>query len=197
MALPEQAVNRLGREAIQAPGWSGQILMFSVTVFFIGLAVYFGLVLGYKPYLEGQVAALDKQIETFNVQIPKDEQAKLVSFYSQVINLQNILANHPVPSKIMAWLERNTSKNIYYSKMTMTAFPGTLNEVQMNISGFAKAPEDFSKQIVTFQTDPFVKRFIINNFSSPAGGTQWRFEVTLFMSGDVISQTATTTAPGA
>ncbi len=196
MALPEQSVERLGREPVQTPGWSSQILMFSVTVFFIGLAVYFGLVLGYKPYLENQVAALDKQIETFNVQIPQEEQAKLVSFYSQVINLQNILDKHPLSSKILSWLERNTSSNVYYSKMTMTAFPGTMNEIQLNLSGFAKSPDDFSKQIVTFQKDPFVRRFIINNFSSPAGGAQWRFETTLFMSGDVTSQFATTTASG-
>lgn len=188
MALPEQFADRLSREPIQAPGWSGQLLMFSGTIFFVSLAVYFGLILGYKPYLEGQVASLDSQIKSFDVQIPQEEQGKLISFYSQVINLQNILSSHIVSSNLLSWLEKNTSKNVYYNKLSMTAFPGAANYIQLSLTGYSKTPEDFSKQIIAFQNDPLVQRMTINNFSAPSGGSQWHFEVALFMSGDVLKQ---------
>ncbi|HUX36107.1 MAG TPA: hypothetical protein VMV71_03685 [Candidatus Paceibacterota bacterium] len=192
MALPEQFADRLNREQIEAPGWSGQLLMFSGTVFFISLAVYFGLILGYKPYLDGQVASLDSQIKSFDTQIPQDEQGKLISFYSQVINLQNILNSHVVSSKLFAWLEKNTSNNVYYNKLSMTDFSGTANYVQLNIGGFSKTPDDFSKQMVAFQNDPLVQRMTINNFSAPSGSNQWHFEVTLFLSNDIVSQSSST-----
>jgi len=188
MAFPEQLADRLSREPAQVSGWSGQLLMFSATIFFISLAVYFGLVFGYTPYLGGQIASLDNQIKSFDIQIPQVEQGKLISFYSQVVNLQNILNSHTVSSKLFTWLEKNTSKNVYYSKMNMSTVYGAADSVQLNIGGFSKTPEDFSKQILVFQRDPLVQRMNINNFSAPSGGSQWRFEVTLFMSIDTVSQ---------
>jgi hypothetical protein len=189
MAFPQQLGDRLGREQAQASGWSGQLLMFSGTIFFISLAVYFGLVFGYEPYLEGQVASLDKQIKSFDIQIPQEEQGKLISFYSQVINLQNILDRHTVSSKLFSWLEKNTSKNVYYAKLNTSSIAGSANPVQVNVAGFSKTPEDFSKQIIVFQRDPLVQRIAINNFSAPTEGSQWRFEVTLFMLNDILNQT--------
>lgn len=190
MALPEQYASRLNQETSEVPGWSGQLLMFSGTVFFISIAVYFGMVFGYKPYLDGQVASLDKQIRSFDAQIPQDQQGKLTSFYSQIINLQNIFNQHVATSKMMAWLEKITSKNVYYSKMSMSSLSGDSKVIQLNLSGYARTPDDFSKQITAFQQDPLVQKVNAGSFSAPSSGSQWHFDITLFMSRNAIIQAA-------
>lgn len=184
MPLPEQLLDRLGREPVQTPGWSSQLLMFSGTVFFISIAVYFGIVFGYKPYLQKEVAALDNQIKTFGKQIPQEEQNKLVSFYSQIVNLQEILQKHVISSKLFAWLEKNTEAGVYFTKFNLAA-PTS----QINLSGVAKTIDDFSKQIIIFQNDKLVSRISINSvLVSPSGA--WQFSVTLLLADGALTQQA-------
>ena len=182
MALPEQLVDRLSREPVQTPGWASQLLMFSGTVFFISLAIYVGLVFGYKPFLEKEVSRLDNQIKTFIQQIPPEEQNNLISFYSQTINLQNILGGHVISSQLFVWLEKKTETNIYYAKFNFVS-----PTKQLNLTGVSKTIDDFSKQALAFQNDPIVKRISINSFTVSPGGL-WQFDITLFMADGYLSQ---------
>ena len=184
MPLPEQLIDRLSRESAQTPGWSGKILMFSGTVFFIGFAAYIGLVFGYKPYLENQVAELDSQIKTFGQQVPPEEQNKLISFYSQTINLQNIFSRHVVSSQIFKWLEKNTRANVYYTKLSLTS-----SNNRLNLSGASKTIDDFAGQLLVFQNNPLVLKIAINTFISSANNL-WQFDITLFLADNAFSQTA-------
>ncbi len=185
MPLPEQIANRTAHGPIGTPGWSGQLLMFSGTVFFISLAVYLGIAYGYKPYLERQVAILDEQIKSYTRQITPDEQEKLISFYSQVANLNEILKSRFTPSQIFGWLEKNTGANIYYN-----GFGFLLADYQVNLSGISKTVDGFSKQMVLFQNNPAVERASINSFSS-AGGNLWQFNVSLFLNKDALNSGVT------
>lgn len=188
MALPQQVVERLGREQVDTPGWSSRLLMFSGTIFFVGLAVYLGLIFGYKPYLEKQVADLDAQIANFSLQIPPEEQNKLIYFYSQVVNLQEILNHHIISSQTLAWLEKNTEANVYYDRLTWSAFPSSgPGSNQFGISGFAKTSDDFSKQISVFQANPLVKNIDINSLTLSTNNL-WRFEINLLVTNDVFKQ---------
>lgn len=182
MPLPEQIIDKLSREPAQTPGWSSNLLMFSGTIFLIGMAVYIGVVFGYKPYLQKQVANLDNQIRTFSQQISPDEQNKLVSFYSQVVNLQGILGRHVVSSQMFEWLEKNTEGNIYYTKLNLLT-PSS----QLNLTGVSKTADDFSKQMIIFQNDPSVKRIAINNFSV-ATNNLWQFDISLFLTDNLLNQ---------
>ena len=58
MALPQKVLEQLGREPPKTPGWAGQFLMFSSTIFFVSLVVYIGLVFGYRPYITSEVKKL-------------------------------------------------------------------------------------------------------------------------------------------
>lgn len=167
------------RESPATPGWSGQLLMFSGTIFFISLAIYFGIVFGYRQYLETQVAALDEQIKSYSRQITSEEQDKLISFYSQLANLNAILKNHVVSSRIFTWLEKNTGTNIYYSK-----FGFLIGTYQINLSGSVKTVDDFSKQLVVFQNDPAVERVSVNSFASNAA--LWQFDISIFLNRNVL-----------
>jgi len=189
MALPEQLVERLSREPVQTPGWSGRLLMFSATVFFISIAVYVGILYGYKPYLEKQVADLDNQIKTYSQQIPPEEQTKLVSFYSQIANLQSILASHVISSQLFDWLEKNTVPTIYYSKLDLLS-----SSNQLNLSGYSKTVDDFSRQMILFQNDPLIERIAINSVTAGANNL-WQFDITLFLKKNALSQASVQNKP--
>ncbi len=189
MALPEQVIDKLSREQVDTPGWSSRLLMFSGTVFFISIAVYAGIVFGYKPYLENQIASLDNQIKTYGQQIPPEEQTKLISFYSQIANLRNILGSHIVSSQIFDWLEKNTIPAIYYSKLDLLS-PSN----QLNLAGYSKSMDDFSKQAILFQNNPLVERIAINSVTA-APGDLWQFDITLFLADNALSQATVQNQP--
>ena len=184
MALPEQVVERLSREPVQTSGWSSQLLMFSATIFFISLAVYGGIVFGYKPYLEKQISSFDAQISDFGKKIPTEEQNKLVAFYSQIVNLKGILGQHAASSQLFEWLEKNTATNIYYNKMDFSLSSG-----QLNLAGYSKTVDDFSKQLIVFQNNPIVQRIVVNGLTISTNNT-WQFNINLFLNSAVINQVA-------
>ncbi|MBI4085377.1 MAG: hypothetical protein HY432_02650 [Candidatus Liptonbacteria bacterium] len=173
MALPEQLVDRLSEKRVQTSGWSGRLMMFSGTVFFLSVAVYVGLIYGYEPYLESRVADLDKQIQTFAQQVPPEDQQKLISFYSQIANLQNILSEHIISSQVFDWLEKNTEASVYYSKFVLLSLT---NEISLR--GFSRTADDFAAQLSVFQNDPLIEKVAINSFTISSGNL-WEFDVTL------------------
>ena len=185
MALPKQVIDRLNRESVQTPGWSGQLLMFSSTIFFISLAVYGGIVFGYRPYLEKQISDFDAQIADFSKTIPAEEQNKLVTFYSQIVNLREILRQHQVFYLLLEWLEKNTVATVYYNKMDFLLSSG-----QLNLLGYSKTVDDFSRQMIVFQNDPLVLRIAINSMSISTNN-MWQFNINLFLSDAAINQPAT------
>ncbi|MDP2741602.1 MAG: hypothetical protein Q8O66_02885 [bacterium] len=185
MALPEQVVDRLSHEPVRTPGWSGQLLMFSATIFFISIAVYGGIVFGYKPYLEKQISDFNAQINDFSKKIPTEEQNKLVSFYSQIVNLKGILRQHSVSSQLLEWLEKNTVVSVYYNKMDFSLSSG-----QLNLTGYSKTVDDFSKQLIVFQNDPIVQRIAVNGLTISTNN-MWQFNINLFLNNAIVNQSTT------
>ncbi len=182
MALPEQVVDRLSREPVHTPGWSGQLLMFAATIFFISLGVYLGLMFGYKPYLDSKISGLDAQIQKFTQEIPLSDQEQLASFYSQLSNLGGILKKHVVSSPLFDWLEKHTDANVFYAKFNFN--PGTN---QLALTGTAKTTNDFVQQIQAFQGESAVERINVNSLTSSSNGT-WQFDLVLFLRPDFLNQ---------
>lgn len=182
MPLPEQIVDRLSREPIQTPGWSGELLMFAGTIFFVSIAVYLGLAFGYKPYLNGKVSQLDGQIKKFTDEISLSDQEKLISFYSQLSNLGGILRKHVISSPLFDWLEKKTETNIYYTRFS---FNPAAN--QLALTGAAKTANDFVEQMQIFQGESAVERINVNSLTASSNGT-WQFDLVLFLSPNFFSQ---------
>jgi hypothetical protein len=168
MALPQKVIEQLGREPPKTPGWSGQLLIFSSTVFAVTLFIYLGLTFGYQSYLQSGVDKLQDQIQSFGQQIPVDEQAKLINFYSQIANLQSLISKHIVSSRAFAWLEKNTQANVYVSEFSLDA-AGSKLTLGLN----AATMPDVLQQIAIFESLPEVQSIDISgtNFS----GNWWRF----------------------
>ena len=172
MPLPQKVIEQLGREPPKTPGWSGQLLMFSSTVFLISLFIYIGLVFGYRSYLLGEVKKAQNQIQAFSQQIPAEEQARLVDFYSQLTNLKSILASHVFSSQIFDWLERNTEANVYFTKFNLAA-----SRSQLTLGGVAKTMEDAAQQIAVFEAQPELEKVSVGGVSFANG--VWQFDLNL------------------
>jgi len=191
MALPEQVVERLSREPLVTPGWSGRLLMFAGTIFFLSLAVYVGLTFGYKPYLSAQVQHLDDEIKKFNEEIPSVDQNQLVVFYSQLANLNTVLKGHVTASPLFDWLEAHTQTRVMYSKFAFSAQNG-----QLSLTGISRGMEDFVEQIAIFQSDSMVQRITVNNVTVIPSGGGWQFDIVLFLDPSLVGRTSPT-APAA
>ncbi|MEW6408362.1 MAG: hypothetical protein AB1465_06780, partial [Patescibacteria group bacterium] len=95
-------------------GWPWRLLLFTVLVFAVLTTIYLGIVLGYKPYLNSRIKSLDKEINNLTQAIDDTQQKSLANFYSQLVNIQNLLARHPNASKLFDFLEKNTHNQVYY-----------------------------------------------------------------------------------
>lgn len=173
MALPQQVIERLGREPPKTPGWSIGILLFSGGILCIALLTYFGLIWGYEPYLDSQIAQVNTQISTLAKSISADDQTKLVTFYSEIANLKSILANHVLFSHFLSWLEKNTEANIYYQHLTFSA--GN----QVVVSGIAKSEADVNQQMAIFEAAPEVKTVTLSGISLVGTTGDWQFNMSL------------------
>lgn len=173
MALPQQVIDRLSKETPGTPGWSYGLILFGGGVFAITLLVYFGLTLGYEPYLNNQVSQLKTQITTQSNAISTSDQTKLVTFYSEISNVQTALANHVLFSHFVSWLEQNTEANVSYSRMSFASGD------QITLEGTAPNETDVNQQAAIFQASPAVTNFSITSVTFTESTNLWQFSVML------------------
>ena len=146
--------------------------MFSGTIFFISLVIYFGLTFGYKAYLNSSIAKLHDQTEAFSQQVPEGDQKKIINFYSQISNLKTVLASHVFSSQLFGWLEKNTQVNVYYDKFNLNVLNG-----QLPLSGIGKTMDDINQQLAIFQSHKDITKITLGNVNFSGG--LWHFDVTL------------------
>jgi len=172
MALPQQVIDRLSKDPAETPGWSYGMLLFGGGVFAITILIYFGLTLGYGPYLDGQIQAQNRQIQTVAQSISVSDQNQLVTFYSEIANIKTTLANHIFFSSFLAWLEKNTEANMTFTHL------GFSSGNQISLTGLAPSMADVDQQLAIFQASPAVKNFSISNVTL-TGSNEWQFNAAL------------------
>ena len=145
-------------------GWSWRLLIFAVIVFGAVAILYGGMSFGYDPYLQNKLDELDRETKSLAETVSIDDQKKLLSFYSQVYNVQNILSNHILPTRVFSFLELNTNSQIAFITMHFDMDAGILE-----LTGKAKSYDDLVRQLEAFrrQTD-IVKALKLTN--SKSGG---------------------------
>lgn len=170
MPLPQKVVEQLGREPPKTPGWSGKLLMFSGTIIFVTLSVYFGLSFGYTPYLKAEIAKINKDIEQFGQQVPVGDQLKLVSFYSQLGNIKSLLSSQIIGLRAFDWIEKNTQVNTYIKSLSVN-----LAGSQMSYGASAITMDDALQQMAWFQNKKEITKVGIGGIS--LSEDQWQFSV--------------------
>jgi hypothetical protein len=155
-------------------GWPLRLFAFSLLILTASLLIYVGLRFGYKPYLQNQIAEKEREIEQLAVSIPRENQEKLGAFYSQLLNLKNVLDNHVTASPIFSFLEKNTNKKVFYTRLDFDA-----KQNVFTLEGAAESYDILAEQLEAFNQAPDVKRFLINE--SQLSGGRIRFKISVFL----------------
>lgn len=147
---------RLGREVIPAPRGAWRLLSFMVFVFAVFVLSYLGLVFGYQKFLEAQIADTTKKLADLASQIPKEQQDAYLKFQYQLVNLEKLLNNHVIISRLLPLLEANTNQSV-----SMTALEVNAADHRIDIQGVARSYDVFASQLEAFEELPSVLRYQI------------------------------------
>jgi len=155
-------------------GWPWRFLLISLVSFGIALFIYLGLFFGYRSYLNQQISKKDAEIAQLAATVPKEDQERLVKFYSQLQNLKSLLDQHIINSKILPFLEKNTNRRVFYPKLEADIRRRTLN-----LEGVAESFEVLAQQLEAFRRAKEVERFIITDSQLVEGQVRFRLSVVL------------------
>lgn len=180
MALPPQAIEKLIREPSRTQGAYRELLLISGALFGLSLLIYFGLAFGYTAYLRSSLAEIDEQIRSFSAGISQEDRTELQGFYSQLVNLRTLLAEHSIGSPILSLLERTVQPDVYYTKLTLN-----INNNQAVLTGASLSLEGIAAQAAALKSQPEVERVDFNNAGAQEDGP-WQFTITLYLEPDVF-----------
>ncbi len=133
----------------QQGGWPWRLLLLSGIIFLTTIAIYAGMQFGLSPYLSGQSKSVDQQINKLSGAISADEVNNFSAFYSQLNNIQNLLADHAKSSDVTDFLEKNTLTNVYFKTMSLDWSTRTLK-----FDGNAPSYSVLSQQMEIFRQAP-------------------------------------------
>ena len=173
MPLPQKVAEQLGREPPKTPGWSGKLLMFSATIFFIAGGIYAGITFGYQAYLESQIAEIENRIKTAGQEVSDSDIEGIRSFYSQLTNVQTLLKEHVFPARLFEWLEAHTHTAVWFSNF---GYSREQNEVALQ--GTVDTVEHFVQQITELERQPEVARVTSRTLRRGITGV-WEFDLTI------------------
>ncbi len=164
-----------------AVGWPWRLLFFSFFIFLLSIFIYFGLNYGYKSYLQGQIDFYNGELAKLSSQVSVEDQERFVNFYSQLFNLQKILADHPFSSNLFRFLEKDTIPPVYFSEVAFKKADGSFT-----LRGISNNFENLSSQLAIFAKAPEVAKPLLNNVSLQKDGVS--FSLSLTMQPDFFKQ---------
>lgn len=138
-------------------GWPWRFLAVSFIIFSATAFVYAGMVFGYEPYLNNKIAEQDQAIGQLAESVSADERDQFARFYSQIVNLKNLLDNHVAGSTVFPFLESVTNKRVYYTAANLkTAERG------LELDGVAADYQVLSEQLESFKRSSLVSGYSLN-----------------------------------
>jgi|SRR3989344_3165885 len=189
MPLPSSVAEQTRWEPSRVPGWSGRLLMFSLTVFLVSVMSYLGLALAYKPNLDKREAEYKKKVEQQSQKISSLKQEEIVAFYSQIENVKKLLQSHVQASRVFELLEEKTLPTIAYGKFGLAS---ATNEVKL--TGTTRSFAEVSKQAEALSEDARVRDVAVGNVTSDAAGN-WNFDFVVTLAPSVLADESLDLAP--
>ena len=161
-------------------GWPWRLLVFTAIVFGVMVAGYLGMNLGYKPYLNSRIKSLDAKITNLSQAIDEEQQKNLVTLYSQLINIQNLLNSHITPSKLFDFLEKNTHGQIHYLALNLS-----LMEKSIKLEGVSPDYIVLAQQLELFQGIPEIEKVFLEDSRALEAGNI-RFSIRLIFKPELL-----------
>ena len=171
---------RVSKEPVPSGGGAWRLLTFMIFVLAVFLLSYFGLIFGYKNFVEAQIIKKDQELEELANQVPKEEQEEFLKFQYQIINLQSLLNKHVIASKVLPLIEANTNSQVYFSGFDIGVSAGRLN-----LQAVVPSYDVLAQQLAVFERLPAVMRYQISNARTAEGG-RVQFDVSLFLKPEVF-----------
>jgi len=140
--------NNFSEESTYTPpsiGLPWRILLFAGILFVFSLFIFLGLKFGYNAYIDSKDKSLDQKIDDLATKISQDQQKTLISFYSQLNNLKDVLEKHRFSVRVFDLLEKYTIPSVYFNGASINI---ETNKIQL--SGVAKSTEDLVEQLGVF-----------------------------------------------
>ncbi len=155
-------------------GWPWRFFLFSVLIASTSAVVAVGLSFGYKPFLQSRLNQQQSNLEALGKVVPQAQQEEFVNFYSQLTNLQSVLARHVTVSPLFGFIESRTNTAVSY--VTMEA---RVPDRKVVLEGSASNYAIFSQQLQAFSASPEVTGVIVNNSSALDGKVKFRLTLTV------------------
>ncbi|NCN53159.1 hypothetical protein GW950_01705 [Candidatus Wolfebacteria bacterium] len=162
-----------------AVGWPWRLLSASFLLFLVSILTYFGLIVGYLPYLEKQIQEIDIEIGSLASSISKEDQQKFISFYSQLNNIKSLLDVHVLTSNVFPKLESVTNSQVYFTGATLKT-----DNHSLELSGVAEDYGVLGEQLEAFNQSPEISRYILTQ--SQIEDEIVRFHVTLVLDQELL-----------
>ncbi|MBI2010650.1 MAG: hypothetical protein HYS89_00170 [Candidatus Colwellbacteria bacterium] len=153
-------------------GTPRRILIASFITFLAVILVYLGLRFGYKLFLENSIEDLRTEAEVISAEVSVEEQENLITLYSQINNLQKVLAAHVDVTPAFTFLEASTHPRVVFESADIS-----VADQELRLEGAAGSYEDLAAQLAIFENNPSVEKVFLE--SSSAAGSVVRFQVTL------------------
>lgn len=154
--------------------WPWRILVFSIIFFGITIFLYSGMLFGYKPYLDSRIKGLDGEISNLTKTIGEENQKNLINFYSQLVNVQNLLNRHQTVSKIFDFLEKNTNNQVQYSSLNLS-----LAEKNLKLEGNVVDYNILVKQLEAFRQASEIEKVFLEDSKLGEGGIHFSIKLIL------------------
>lgn len=162
--------------------WPWRLLVFTIFLFGIILLVFFGMRIGYEPYLDKKIKTLDAEIGKLTQSFSQSQINDFLKFYSQLSNLKTLLGNHIFSSNILKFLEENSLKNLIYTSLNLD-----VGRRELKLSGIVSSYEVLSQQLEIFRQSTLVEKSSFKN-SQRGEKTGINFEIVLVLKNDFFKE---------
>lgn len=151
--------------------------LFSVAlvIFTSLIALYGGLRLGYRPFLEREIEGNVNQIRDIEGRLLESERKNFQGLYSQLFNVKRILKNHRAASRIFPALEGLTRKDVSYTSLALST-----DERTAVVEGVAASHASLASQLLAFeQARETVEKVGIDSARATDRGVSFQIKLTI------------------
>lgn len=137
-----------------------RLLIMGFIVFGTSVGIFLGMRFGFQPFLQAQVNKEDQKIKQLLGSLTQDEVKNSQVFYSQLININDLIESRSLATPLLEMLEKNTLKGIYFNSMNYSNVTK-----ELKLSGVGPTYAVLAQQLEIFKNYPGVEKTFMDNAS--------------------------------
>lgn len=151
-----------------------RILFVSIIAFGIMVFIYLGMLFGYKPFLDSQIKKVDMEISSLSKEIGKEQLKELITFYSQLTNIQKLFDSRVLASNVFDFLEETTHQNVYFTLMNLST-----QKREVRLEGLSPSYRVLAEQLELFRKNPQVGQVFLRSSNLEEGSINFMINLIL------------------